>query len=187
NTTLAQITTKLKEYYKEHYKLVDLPDKVHNQVKSKINKKQSQGINISGIDNVKVRFAKCCNPVPGDEIKGYITRGRGVSVHRSDCPNIVDLGKDQRFIDVDWAQEDKTSYQAELQVKGSDRPGLLSEITILLSEANLFVSSLNARTNKEKLAIINLTLEIKDINQLNNLIKRLKKVTGVLDVYRVTT
>lgn len=187
NTTLAQITTKLKEYYKEHYKLVDLPEKAHNQVKSKINKKLSQGINISGIDNVKVRFAKCCNPVPGDEIKGYITRGRGVSVHRSDCPNILDLGKDQRFIEVNWANEDKTSYQAELQVKGSDRPGLLSDITILLSEANLFVSSLNARTNKEKLAIINLTLEIKDINQLNNLIKRLKKVTGVLYVYRVTT
>lgn len=187
NITLAQITTKLKEYHKEYYKVIDEPQKVHNQVRSKINKKQNQGIKISGIDNVKVRFAKCCNPVPGDDIKGYITRGRGVSVHRSDCPNILDLGKDQRFIEVDWATEDKTSYQAEIQVKGTDRPGLLSEITILLSEANLFVSSLNARTNKEKLAIINLTLEIKDINQLNNLMKRLKRIRGVLDVYRVTT
>ncbi|WP_130806778.1 RelA/SpoT family protein [Senegalia massiliensis] len=185
--TLAQITTKLKEYHKEHYKQDEEPVKVHNQVKSKRKRKQNQGINISGIDNVKVRFAKCCNPVPGDDIKGYITRGRGVSVHRSDCPNILDLGKDQRFIHVEWAQEDKTSYQAEIQVKGTDRPGLLSEITILLSEANLFVSSLNARTNKEKLAIINLTLEIKDINQLNNLMKRLKRIRGVLDVYRVTS
>lgn len=185
--TLAQITTKLKEYHKEYYKKDDEPVKVHNQVKSKRKRKQNQGINISGIDNVKVRFARCCNPVPGDDIKGYITRGRGVSVHRSDCPNILDLGKDQRFIHVEWAKEDKTSYQAEIQVKGTDRPGLLSEITILLSEANLFVSSLNARTNKERLAIINLTLEIKDINQLNNLMKRFKRIRGVLDVYRVTS
>ncbi|MBS4539691.1 bifunctional (p)ppGpp synthetase/guanosine-3',5'-bis(diphosphate) 3'-pyrophosphohydrolase [Clostridium sp. D2Q-11] len=187
NISLAQITTKLKEYHKEYYKISDEEEHLNNQLKIRKNKKPVQGVKISGIDNVKVRFAKCCNPVPGDDIKGYITRGRGVSVHRSDCPNILDLGKDQRFIEVDWDTEDKVSYQAEIQVKGTDRPGLLSEVTKLLSDANLLVSSLNARTNKEKLAIVNLTLEIKDVEQLNDLIKKLKRIKGVIDVYRVIT
>ncbi|MBS4534232.1 bifunctional (p)ppGpp synthetase/guanosine-3',5'-bis(diphosphate) 3'-pyrophosphohydrolase [Clostridium sp. D2Q-14] len=186
NISLAQITTRLKEYHKEYYKTDD-ERKDNNQITIKRGRKHTQGVKISGIDNVKVRFAKCCNPVPGDDIKGYITRGRGVSVHRSDCPNILDLGKDQRFIDVSWDTEEKISYQAEIQVKGTDRPGLLSEITKMLSESNLLVSSLNARTNKERLAMINLTLEIKDIEQLNNLMKKLKKINGVIDVYRVIT
>lgn len=186
NISLAQITTKLKEYHRDYYK-TDNEKKIANEFTVKKSRKHNQGVKISGIDNVKVRFAKCCNPVPGDDIKGYITRGRGVSVHRGDCPNILDLGKDQRFIDVSWDTEEKISYQAEIQVKGTDRSGLLSEITIMLSESNLFVSSLNARTNKEKLAMINLTLEIKDIEQLNNLMKKLKKLRGVIDVYRVIT
>ena len=188
NISLSQITTKLKEYYNDYYKPKDKDEPiVNNQLKIRPSRKPKQGVEINGIDNVKVRFAKCCNPVPGDDIVGYITRGRGVSVHRSDCPNISDLNKNSRFIDVNWHNEKKASYQAEIQVKGNDKPGLLTEITKMLSDSNLLVSSLNARTNKEKLALINLTLEIKNVEQLTSLMKKMKELDGVIDAYRVIT
>ena len=186
STNLTQVVPKLKEYYKEYYGEREEEKLILSKQNNKRDNKLKQGVTITGIDNVKVRFSKCCNPVPGDEIVGYITRGRGVSVHRSDCPNVSDLSSHDRFIDVEWDQNKKTSYQAEIQLKGSDRPGLLTEITQLLSEGHLTVTSLNARTNKEKLAIINMTLEIQNIEQLNNLIKKFKKINGVIDVYRVT-
>ncbi len=134
-----------------------------------------------------VRFSKCCNPVPGDEIIGYITRGRGVSIHRKDCPNIADLSIQDRFIEVEWDNAKKVSYLAEIQIKATDRSGLLSEITQLLTEKNLAVTSLNARTNREKIALINLVLEIKSVEQLNELMRKIRSINGVIDVYRVIT
>jgi len=164
----------------------EFKEEIEKKVSSK-SKTPTQGITIKGIDNIKVRFSKCCNPVPGDDIVGYITRGRGVSVHRSDCPNINDLSKEARFIEVEWDTRKKVSYQAEIQIKAVDRAGLLSQITQLLSEVNLVLASLNARTNKEKLALINMTLEIKNIDQLNDLMKKIRSLKGVMDVYRVST
>ncbi len=154
---------------------------------SRPRKQNPQGIRVKGVDNIKVRFSKCCNPVPGDEIVGYITRGRGVSVHRMDCPNLQDLSKDTRFIDVEWDHEEKASYAAQIQVVASDKAGLLSQITQVISEVDLFVSSLNAKTNKEGVATINMTIEIKDVKQLDKLMKRIKSLSEVIDVYRMTT
>ncbi|WP_202906839.1 RelA/SpoT family protein [Abyssisolibacter fermentans] len=184
--TIKQIMSKLKEYHNEYYKNKKEDEPLKNN-KYKKKPEPTQGIVIKGIDNVKVRFAKCCNPVPGDKIIGYITRGRGVSVHRQDCPNINDLSKETRFIDVEWATDKKVSYQAEIQIKAIDRPGLLSQITQLITDINLFVSSLNARTSKDKLVMINMVLEIKNVEQLNNLMKKIKSMQGVIDVYRVVT
>lgn len=150
-------------------------------------KQNTQGIRVKGVDNIKVRFSKCCNPVPGDKIVGYITRGRGVSVHRMDCPNLHDLSKDTRFIDVEWDHEEKASYAAQIQVVASDKAGLLSQITQVISEVDLFVSSLNAKTNKEGVATINMTIEIKDVKQLDKMMKRIKSLAEVIDVYRMTT
>ena len=181
--TVPQVMTRLKEMYKEkHKENIKIEAKV-----SKSNYKPTQGIKIAGVDNVKVRFSKCCNPVPGDEIIGYITRGRGISVHRKDCPNINDLDSKGRFIDIEWDSEKKDSYSAEIQIKANDRTKLLSEITILLMESKLVVSSLNARTNKDKVALINMTLSIKDTQQLDNLMKKIRKIKDVIDVYRVIT
>lgn len=154
---------------------------------SRPRKQNTQGIRVKGVDNIKVRFSKCCNPVPGDEIVGYITRGRGVSVHRMDCPNLHDLSKDTRFIDVEWDHEEKASYAAQIQVVASDKAGLLSQITQVISEVDLFVSSLNAKTNKEGVATINMTIEIKDVKQLDKMMKRIKSLSEVIDVYRMTT
>ena len=118
----------------------------------------------------KIRFSKCCNPVPGDEIVGYITRGRGVSVHRADCPNIIS-DDTERFIEVEWDFDKKVSYQAEIQIKATDRAGLLADITQRITDANLAVISLNARTSRNKVVFINLLLEIKDIEELREVIK----------------
>lgn len=186
--TLSQVVPKLKEYHKEYYSKKEEEKPIVRSVnKNERQYKLKQGVTIKGIDNIKVRFAKCCNPVPGDDIVGYITRGRGVSVHRKDCPNINELEGHGRFIDVDWDTDKKTSYLAEIQLKGTDRSGLLTEVTQLLVQSNLSVTSLNARTNKERVAIINMTLEIKDIDQLTQLMKKIKEIDGVIDVYRVTT
>jgi len=186
--TLSQVMIKLKDFYKEeNIQKQDERELLTKQPKIKEEYKPTQGITITGIDNIKVRFSRCCNPVPGDEIAGYITRGRGVSVHRSDCPNVADLSLKGRFIDVEWDTDKKNSYQAEIQIKASDRTGLLTEITQLLTEVGLTVTSLNARTNKEKIAMINMTLEIRDIEQLKELMRKIKRLVGVMDVYRVIT
>ncbi|SCG83549.1 GTP pyrophosphokinase [Proteiniborus sp. DW1] len=189
--TLSQVINKLKENYKEYYnQKIDEQETIDKQINTIVSKKEykpTQGISVKGVDNIKVRFSKCCSPVPGDEIVGYITRGRGVSVHRSDCPNVKSLEIQERFIDVEWDTDKRTSYQAEIQIKASDRYGLLTEITQLLADMKLAVTSLNARTSKEKTALINMTLEIKDIEQLKELMKKMKRLEGVIDVYRVIT
>ncbi len=189
--TLSQVVSRLKEFHKEHYEIKDekafVENKIKEQTTNKKEKKFTQGINIKGVDNIKVRFSKCCNPVPGDEIIGYITRGRGVSIHRKDCPNVSDLDGQERFIDVEWANNDKAAYPAEIQIKATDRAGLLTEITQRITDSNLGLLSLNARTNKEKLVVINMTLEIKDVDQLRELMRKIKRLKGVIDVYRVTS
>lgn len=187
--TLNQVISKLREQYNEHYKITDEKAYVESKIKQptqKTRNKATQGISVKGIDNVKVRFSKCCNPVPGDDVVGYITRGRGVSVHRSDCPNIVVAEDTERFIEVEWDDDKKSSYPAELQIKATDRAGLLAEITQKITDSELGVLSLNARTSKDKIVLINMTLEIKDIEQLKDLIKKVKKIKNVMDVYRVT-
>jgi guanosine-3',5'-bis(diphosphate) 3'-pyrophosphohydrolase len=187
--TLSQVLPRLKEFHKEHYRIKDEKTFVENKIKEqtthKKEKKFTQGISVKGVDNIKVRFSKCCNPVPGDEIIGYITRGRGVSIHRKDCPNVPELDGQERFIEVQWNTDEKAEYPAEIQIKATDRPGLLTEITQKISDSNLGLLSLNARTNKEKLVVINMILEIKDVDQLRELMKKIRRLKGVIDVYRV--
>lgn len=190
SVTLTQVMPRLKELHKEHYKIRDekaiVEGKTKEQSYPKREKRLTQGISIEGLENIKVRFSKCCNPVPGDEIIGYITRGRGVSVHRKDCPNVSYVDTQERFIEVEWDTSEKAEYPAEIQIKAIDRTGLLTEITQRITDSNLSLLSLNARTNKEKMVIINMTLEIKDIDQLRDLMKKIRRLKGVIDVYRVT-
>ena len=192
--TENQIFTRLKSIYMEKNKdKIDL-DKI-NKKDSIIDKstqmrseKHASGVIIRGIDNVKVRLSRCCNPVPGDAIVGFITRGRGVSVHRADCTNIHDLNDsdDERFIEVEWDNGKKGTFLSEIQIKAVDRPKLLQDITGLYNDAKLNATSLNLRINKEKIAVIDITFEINETKQLHDLIKKIKKVEGVLDIYRTT-
>lgn len=190
---LNQIIPKLKEFYRQSQKeekTVEEIATVHNkQYKPKQeNKKDTQGVKVKGIDNILVRFAKCCTPVPGDDIIGFITRGRGVSIHRRDCTNILNANEViDRFIEVEWDEDRQISYQTEIQLIAADRKGLLSEVTNVLADTKLSVTAINARTNKEKIAIVNLTIEISNIEQLDKVINKIKSMSGVIDVYRVTS
>ena len=138
------------------------------------------------MEGLLVRIAKCCNPVPGDEIEGYITRGRGVSVHRSDCHNLEQL-KDkepERIIGVEWQVEEKTSYTVELEIEALDKQALLNDLTRVVSDAGLNITSANVRTTKEKLAYINLSLEISSLEHMQAIMTKLEDVDGVLNVQR---
>ena len=189
--TENQIVNRLRLIYLDKNKDKIELEKIESLEKSTVKtpqriEKHASGVIIKGIDNIKVRFSKCCNPVPGDAIVGYITRGRGVSVHRADCTNIHDLSdsQDQRFIDVQWDYKEKATFLSELQIKALDRPKLLQDLTASYAEVKLNAISLNLRINKEKIAIVDIGFEINETKQIEDLIKRIKKLDGVLEVYR---
>ncbi len=152
--------------------------------------KGSNGIIVHGIDNCLVRLSRCCNPVPGDDIIGFITKGRGVSVHRRDCPNMSmtalheeDLG---RLINVSWEDTKNASYLVDLQIEADDRTGLLAEITSNMMDLKIPMRSFNARTTKGNLAIITLTAEISNTGQLDIITKRMRSISGVYEITRST-
>jgi len=189
--TLSQVMPKIKDASRKETPPENVEKEIQSIPKENNRKKKeslSQGVSVKGIDNILVRFARCCSPVPGDTIVGYITRGRGVSIHREDCVNIVDNAEIMdRFIEVEWDIDKDIGFQVEIQVKATDRKGLLSELTIVLAEAKIPINALNARVTKERTALFNLVLEISDIEHLDKLMKKLKNLKGVVDIFRVTT
>lgn len=149
----------------------------------------SYGVTVKGVNNIMVRFARCCNPVPGDEIQGYITKGRGVSVHRSDCSNLkslinYDSGK---VVEVSWGSSKGAAYVAEIQVKAEDRIGILSDIMTIITEAKLPLNALNAKSSKGNIAVINIRVKIDSIEQLKELMRKIRRLKGVMDVYRLNS
>ena len=178
----GQILSKLIEEYKRENKVVpEQRTRAHPTHKT-----GDGGVIVKGYDDMLVRFAKCCNPVPGDSIVGYITRGRGVSVHRSDCSNVHTADFEQgRMIDVTWAGGESASYNVEIQVAAHDRPGLIAEISNVLYTMGFSITSVNARMGKNNTAIIVIGLEISDISQLDEIQKGMRNITGVLDVFRI--
>ncbi|MBE0466373.1 MAG: bifunctional (p)ppGpp synthetase/guanosine-3',5'-bis(diphosphate) 3'-pyrophosphohydrolase [Candidatus Desulforudis sp.] len=149
--------------------------------------KSTQGIRVLGIDNLLVRLAHCCNPVPGDPIVGYITRGRGVSVHREDCRN-MGLWREreqERLVSVAWDKQFNASFQLRLAVSGMDRAGLLRDVMNVLSEMKISARWVTARGDKSKMATIDLTIEINNLEQLEYLRQRLNKVRDVYEVRRM--
>lgn len=150
-------------------------------------KDTSYGVTVKGENNLMVRFAKCCNPVPGDDILGYITKGRGVSIHRKDCGNLNSLIKEdpQKVVDVSWGTSKGVEYIAEIQVKTEDKSGILSDVMNILMDSKLPLNALNAKSAKGNLAYINIKIKIDTVEQLKELMKKIKRVPGVLDVYRM--
>lgn len=144
------------------------------------------------MDDLAVRFSKCCNPVPGDEIVGFITRGRGISIHRTDCINIMNLPSDDRIriIPAEWQEFEDSKlgekYQTELQIFAHNRTGLFMDITKIYSENDISITSINVRTNKNDISTINLVFDIKGREALNSLIGKLRQVSGVIDIERTT-
>lgn len=152
-----------------------------------VDQPNSYGITVKGESNLMVRFAKCCTPVPGDDILGYITKGRGVSVHRKDCQNLKNLIETdgERVVEVSWGTSKGNSYFAEIQVMADDREGLLADIMSIITDLKLQLSAVNANLSKENYAYINVKVKIQCVNGLKDLMKRIKNLKGVVDVYRV--
>lgn len=189
----ANVVTMLKEAYKEEKQgTVDNVSALRNieeQIakSSKTRKKTNDyGITVKGLSNVLVRFAKCCNPVPGDPIIGYITKGRGVSIHRKDCKNaeILLQDTDNKIVEVSWTGSKSNGYIAEIQIRAEDRDGILSDIMMLITDCKIHLHALNAKTSKGGYAIINIKLKIIDIEELKDLMKKLRRLDGVVEVFR---
>ncbi len=186
NTSSKVISKMLEEYRKEH-KDADLEDKIEELKNKKVVKNQSNnGVVVKGIDNCLVKLSKCCNPLPGDEIIGYITKGRGVSIHRKDCVNVNELlNEENRIIDVEWFDENKkTEYTVEIEIFANDRSGLLADIIKEVSVLKTKLIGVNSRANKEKIAITELTIQVENLEELNKAIKALRKVDSVYEVKR---
>ena len=176
----------LDEYRKEHEE-EDFEEKIEELAKAKpIRSKPSKtGIVVKGIDNCLVKLSKCCNPLPGDEILGYITKGRGVSVHRTDCVNVKDLfNEENRMIDVYWFDDVNGSYKVEIEILANDRNGLLKDVIKQVENAKVKLTGMNTRTTKEGIAIIDISLELENKDMLNKMLSALRNIESVYDVNR---
>ena len=153
-------------------------------------KRSESGIIVEGLDNCLVKFAKCCTPVPGDPVVGFITRGFGVSVHRQDCPNAhPDKRKPDeagRWVKVSWGESEQTTYQTSLEISAKDRDALALDVTMALTAAKVRVSSFSARSLPDGYALVSIVLEVKDKNELTSLINKLGQISGVYQVKRAT-
>ncbi len=186
NSAVKVIARMLQEYRKEHEE-ENIEEKIMQLQKERQRKPKTSdsGIIVKGIDNCLVKLSKCCNPLPGDEIVGYITKGRGVSVHRKDCINVKDLiTQENRMIDVEWYNENITTYQADIEIYSNDRSGLLVDILKEIGTTKAKILGVNTKTTKERIAIIEVTLEVENLEELNKAQKAIRKVDSVYEVRR---
>ncbi|KAF1086616.1 GTP pyrophosphokinase [Sporotomaculum syntrophicum] len=147
--------------------------------------KPTHGIRVRGVDNVLIRLAHCCNPVPGDDIVGYITRGRGVSIHREDCPNVEPmLDEPERLVEVAWDEDFHSPFQVHLEIVGADRAGLLNDIMAILTDLKISANWVTARGRKDNTGVVEIILNIKNKEQLDYLISRISRVQNVYSVHR---
>ncbi|MFC4100017.1 RelA/SpoT family protein [Paenibacillus xanthanilyticus] len=191
--TAAQIVTKLTEKMRkeaeEANQLELTTEKREVKTAPALRKtRPTLGVSVKGVDNLLVRFARCCNPVPGDEIVGYITRGRGVSVHRIDCQNIqaeTEGEEAARVIEVEWEQSVEANYSVDIEITGYNRNGLLNEVLQAVNEIKTNIAAVTGRSDKNKLALIHMTILIRNIEHLNAVVERIKRVKDVYTVQRI--
>jgi GTP pyrophosphokinase len=194
--TAAQIVTRLTEKLRreaEEAEKIELSAEV-KEVKPPATaavgqrKRSAQGIRVKGVENLLVRFARCCNPVPGDEIVGYITRGRGVSVHRADCNNLPSQENDEeaaRVIEVEWEESAEANYAVDIEIRGHDRKGLLNEVLSVVAESKTNIAAVSGRSDKNKLALIHMTILIRNVEHLQSVVDKIKRVRDIFSVQRI--
>jgi GTP pyrophosphokinase len=189
--TAAQIATRLTEKLRRKKDQVQLEEsllKAVAEVKSIPHKKKKDtGVVVKGVDNLLVRLSKCCNPVPGDEILGFITKGRGVSVHRSDCPNIHNEEAKERLLPVEWegGGEDGKTYNVDIEITGFDRRGLLNEVLQAINEAKTNITAVSGRTDRNKMVTIDISIPIQNVNHLQKIADRIKSIPDIYSVRRI--
>lgn len=188
--SVIKVITKIKDLLEEYIKEQVEEEAVEvkqNPITEKKREVSSQEVIVRGIDNCLIRYAKCCNPVHGDEIVGYITRGRGVTIHRKDCENISSMDNDKtaRLIEVEWGNSDKMSnYNAGLRIIVNSRVGILANVAAKISEMKIQVMGMNIRTTKDELGIIDAVVQITDKSQLDKLVANISKLRDVIEVER---
>ena len=188
----GQVLNKLMEAYeKDHKKNITDENvmEVVEQAKEKaVAKKSKSGIVVKGIHDVAVRFSKCCSPIPGDEIVGFVTRGRGVTIHRTDCINVLNLSEADRarLIDAEWQPEAVSSegYTVEINIYAHNRFGLLVDISKAFTERKIDLTGVNVRTNKQGIATFNITFDVHNKEELSSLVEKLRQVESVIDIER---
>ncbi|ETI96367.1 MAG: hypothetical protein Q606_CBAC00074G0001, partial [Intestinibacter bartlettii DORA_8_9] len=194
----SQVMPKVRDFYNKEVnrqekekRMQEKEDKIKQnfdeQEYAKKRKKKDNGITVKGLDNILVRFAKCCNPLPGDDIIGYITKGRGVAIHRKDCPNIKldDEFLKNRLVEVEWNNPEKSKFEGEVKIIAIDRVGLLNDVIHIVSMEKLSISGINCRVLKDNTANISLLVEVNDISELKQLMKKIKSIPGVDEVSRM--
>ena len=191
----GQIVNKLvEEYNKTHRKEITDQDVLNSTIGEKAENKthtSKSGIIVEGMDDVAVRFSKCCSPVPGDEIIGFVTRGRGVSIHRTDCINIINLPDFERgrLIEASWAADEgkqDSKYMTEIVIYAHNRVGILTDLSKIFTEKNIDVNSINSRTSKSEIATISMSFAIQGTEELNSLISRIRQIDSIIDIERTT-
>ena len=194
----AHVVPKIRDLYEKEVKKVQKEQKEeindiekHSisdaEYKQKRKKNNSQGIVVKRLDNILIRFAKCCNPLPGDEIIGYVTKGRGVAIHRADCPNANVNGDffKNRLVDVAWSNSEASKFEAEIQIKAVDRRGIINDITHIIAMDKVSLNGISAKKGKDNVVSVNLLVEVNNIDALNTLMKKIKSIPGVENIYRV--
>ena len=185
----------LEEYQKDHKEVLTdekIIERVNEATKNKAHvAKSKSGIVVKGIDDMAVRFSRCCNPVPGDEIVGFVTRGRGMSIHRTDCVNIIHLSEAERIrlIDAEWEAsitEATGQYMSGIKLYANNRQGLLMEVSKVFTEYKMDISSVNTHTSKQGVVTMELAFEISGRDELNRIIEKLRQIPGVIDIERTT-
>lgn len=196
----GQVVNRMMELYnKDHKKqasddelLASIQENALNQQNRQIKPRSKNGITVKGIHDVAVRFSRCCAPVPGDEIVGFVTRGRGVSIHRTDCVNIINLSmlERSRLIDAEWQPEEleanSEKFLAEIVVYAHNRSGLLADISKQMTERNIDIHSMNTRTSKQGIATMAMSFEIRSREELHTIIEKIRMIESVIDIERTT-
>lgn len=190
--TLNTVMSKLVDIYKKEQKLTtnkDLAQMLAELKPCKSRAKSSHGILVKGEEGIMVSLARCCNPIPSDPVIGYITRGRGVSVHRADCPNVLVNNPEEqsRLIEVAWDVSTDNVYKVNLVITSVDRPGIMSELMNITSEAKLNIFSLNCHTDRNKMAIVHIGIDINSLEQLDYVLTRIRRMKGVYTAERIVS
>ncbi|MCP8616977.1 RelA/SpoT family protein [Salirhabdus salicampi] len=188
--TAAQIATRLTEKYRARKQkelgFEQTLEEMQQEVETKKVRKTDSGVQVKGIDNLLIRISKCCNPVPGDEIVGYITKGRGVSVHRKDCPNVVSENEEARILPVEWESngKDGKQFSVDIEISGYDRHGLLNEVLQAINETKTSITAVTGKSDHNHMATIHITILILNISHLRNIVERIKQIPDVYTVRR---
>lgn len=188
NISATQVLNKQKEIFFQDAHIEDiLPVDIPSRPIPPREKDSGAALKVKGVDEVAIRLSRCCNPLPGDPVLGYITRGRGISVHRQDCPNLINYLKTEkdRIIEVEWDEEERGLYTVELEVRAIDRVRLTTDVMNILADMRIHIHSVYSRVAKNDVAVMNFKFEIKDLGHLQAVMQRIKKEKDVLEVHRV--